>query len=80
MKKTIAPQINDWENPQVTGINKLPGHASLIPYPDEATALLGNRRESPYFRSLNGIWKFTYAPNPDTVPESVYQNEVSSDS
>ena len=80
MKKTMQPQINDWENPQVCGINKLPGHATLIPYPDEATALLGNRQASCYFRSLNGNWKFYYAPNPDAVPDGIYQDDVNSDS
>ena len=76
MKKTIAPQINDWENPQVCGINKLPGHTTLIPFPDEATALIGRRRASPFFRSLNGKWKFTYAPNPDAVPDGICQEDL----
>ncbi|NUP97834.1 MAG: hypothetical protein HUU28_16865, partial [Planctomycetaceae bacterium] len=42
----------DWENPQVVGINKLPAHASLIPYPDETSALTCRRDESPYFLLL----------------------------
>jgi len=80
MKKTIAPQITDWEDPQVCGINKLPGHATLIPYPDEESALRCNRQASRYFRSLNGNWKFYYAPNPDAVPESVLQDDGNRDS
>ncbi len=76
MKKTIAPQINDWENPQVVGINKLPGHATLIPYPDETLALTGNRHASPYFQSLNGNWKFYYAAAPYAVPDDAFQSDV----
>lgn len=58
---------HDWENPQVVGINKLPGHATLMPYPDEVLALACQPEKSPYFQSLNGRWKFYYAPNPASV-------------
>jgi len=55
---------DDWENPQVVGRNKEPGRVPLIPYVDEPSALADERVASPYFRSLNGDWKFRYAPNP----------------
>ena len=63
------PVINDWENPQVVGRNKEPGHATLLPYADEATALASDRTASPYFRLLNGEWKFRVAPNPGSAPQ-----------
>lgn len=59
---------NDWENPEVVGINKLPGHVNTVPYPDVETALSGNRANSPYFRSLNGAWRFQLAATPELVP------------
>jgi beta-galactosidase/beta-glucuronidase len=68
-------QPNDWENPHVFGINKLPAHATLMSYPDEAMALAGQRQQSPYFQSLNGRWKFYYAPNPQAVPGNFYQDD-----
>ena len=64
---------NDWENPRVVGRNKEPGHATSVPYADEATALAGDREASPYFKSLNGEWKFKLAPNPASAPENFYQ-------
>lgn len=67
------PNINDWENPEVVGINKLPGHVPALPYPDEATALAGQREGSPYFQLLNGTWKFHYAANPLAAPENFHQ-------
>lgn len=70
------PQINNWENPQVVGINKLPGHATLIPFPDEASALTDKRAASSYFQSLNGKWKFYYAASPNAVPCDVFQADV----
>jgi len=63
---------NDWENPQVVGRNKEPAHATLVPYPDQATALTGERTASAYFKSLNGMWKFQLAPNPTAAPTDFY--------
>ena len=57
-----------WEDPQVVGINKRPGHVNVVPYADEASALHGRRGESPYFQNLNGNWQFHYVANPDVVP------------
>lgn len=65
--------LPDWENPQLVGINKLPAHATLIPYPDETAALTGRRDESPYFLLLNGRWKFQLAANPTAVPGDFYR-------
>jgi beta-galactosidase/beta-glucuronidase len=69
--------VNDWENPRVTGTNKEPAHASMIPYPSEALALLGARESSPFFMLLNDpvgaerTWRFHWSPNPDLAPEDV---------
>ncbi len=65
-----AQHVPDWENPQITAINRLPAHAPLIPFPDEAAALSQRQREdSPYFQSLNGRWRFHLAPNPQSTPD-----------
>ena len=76
MKKTILPRINDWENPQVVAINKLPGHAATIPYPDLPTALGREQGASPYYQSLNGRWKFIYAANPEAAPVNMDTGQV----
>lgn len=72
MRYATQHRPNDWENPQVFGINKLPGHTALIPYPDETSALTGNRNSSPYLISLNGPWKFHYTQSPELAPEGFY--------
>ena len=61
-------RINDWENPQMVGYNKLPAHVDIVPLRDEQMALQGNRSDSPYFLSLNGRFHFQLAPNPHDVP------------
>ncbi len=75
MAQNLETKQNDWENPQVVGRNKEPGHVSLTPYADLATALAGDRSASPYFRLLNGDWKFKWAPNPDAAPASFYEDD-----
>jgi len=62
-------QMNDWENPQVIGRNKEPGHVTLTPYPDERQALAGRREASPRFCLLNGDWAFYWSPTPEESPE-----------
>ena len=59
-KMAGGEQGNDWENPLVVGRNKEPGHVPLTPYPDEETALTGDREASSYFKLLNGEWQFEY--------------------
>jgi beta-galactosidase len=64
-----AAPTNDWENPQVTGRNNLPPHATMVVCPDARTAraikFATNRErvKSPWYRSLNGSWKYHYARN-----------------
>ena len=59
--------MNDWENHLVTGINRLPPHAELLPFDDRVSALKGDRSNCPYFMLLNGIWKFQYLQGPRYV-------------
>jgi beta-galactosidase len=60
---------HDWENPQVIGRNKLPGHTPLGAYPDAASALGGVRKDSPNVQLLNGEWQFLLVHGPDLAPE-----------
>lgn len=61
--------MNDWENPGVTGINRLAPRAYFYPYPDAAAAVTGERGATPWFIPLNGTWKFAYSPTPAEAPE-----------
>ncbi len=66
---------NDWENPAIQGIHREPAHATLQPFADQAQALRGAREKSPYFRLLNGDWKFHFAPTPDQAPEDFFEKQ-----
>jgi beta-galactosidase len=66
---------NDWQNPSVIDRNKERGHATLMVYVDERTALAGDREGSPYFKLLNGDWLFNWAPTPDSAPAGFYRED-----
>jgi len=65
----------DWENGRVFAINKEPAHATLVPYPDEPSALRSDSRPSPFVRSLDGAWKFHWSRRPEERPADFYRPE-----
>ena len=64
----------DYENPNVFERGQELPHATLMPYPDVALALQGQRKASPFHLSLNGTWQFHWAENPDVAPEEFYKS------
>ncbi|MEX2602821.1 MAG: glycoside hydrolase family 2 TIM barrel-domain containing protein [Gracilimonas sp.] len=73
---TIAAQTpeNDWENPEVTGINKFAPHVNVISFQNEELAKEGDFRKSAYYQSLNGDWDFNWSRNPAKRPANFYEN------
>ena len=70
--------VPDWMNPGVVERNKEPGHCTLHPYPSREDAVRDDRTESPFFRSLNGEWRFRWDPNPGSAPED-FESEAYDD-
>ncbi len=64
---------NDWENPEIIGINKEKPHCTLIPYKTIETALKTIRKKSFYYKSLKGFWKFKWVKNPALKPSGFYK-------
>ncbi|MHC4330283.1 MAG: sugar-binding domain-containing protein, partial [Planctomycetota bacterium] len=67
------PTIPDWERPDVVGINKEPGHCTLVPYAGIAAALKADRTASRFYKSLNGNWKFNWVRKPADRPMEFYK-------
>ena len=63
----------DWENAQVVGIDKLGPHAPVYPFADGGTAATLERTKSPYYRLLNGQWKFKFSANPEARPVGFFE-------
>ncbi|XHR27510.1 MAG: glycoside hydrolase family 2 TIM barrel-domain containing protein [Chthoniobacteraceae bacterium] len=56
--------------PECLSIDRLPMRATIYPFPSAAEARTGGREDSPWFRLLNGKWRFRMAAKPcEVVPE-----------
>jgi len=61
----IATALIPWATPEVTGINRRPGRATLLPFASAADALAQRRAAT---RSLNGRWTFRLVDRPADTP------------
>ena len=60
-----AAATNDWENPAVNSISRLPARTYSMPLADVRAALTDALEpETPYKQSLNGTWKLSWAGDP----------------
>ena len=57
-----------WAAPEVIALDRLPMHSPLTAYPDLDAARVADRDASPWFRRLDGTWRFRLVPSPDAVP------------
>lgn len=63
-----------WENPEIQQLNRLPMRSPLVPYQTAKAAAADVAAgpenitvpSSPYYKSLDGTWKFTLLSNPDS--------------
>jgi len=69
-----AQPARDWENPEVIGRHKEPAHCTLMPYATVEQAMEGTREASPYYRSLNGRWKFRWVKSPEERPKDFFRS------
>jgi len=65
----------DWEDPAVIGRNREAAHCTLMPYSDISSAKKGRPQESPWFMSLNGMWKFKWVGRPEQRPVEFFKGE-----
>jgi beta-galactosidase len=71
----FGQELPDWEDPLMIGMNKEPGHATLMPYDTIEEALKCDRMASKYCQSLNGQWKFNWAARPADRPLDFYKTD-----
>ena len=70
----ILASAAEWENPSVNSINRLPPRTYAMPLASETAALTDALEpETPYKKSLNGEWKFSWAGNPDLRAKDFWQ-------
>ena len=64
MTDMITLDLNILKDPTIYEQNRLPHHADFIAY---ASASEASKKKSSLRMSLNGIWKFAYAVNPESA-------------
>lgn len=57
-----------WVQPEVTALNRLPMRPPLVPFPDLDGARTGDPERSPWWRSLDGDWRFLLLNRPESAP------------
>ena len=64
-----APDGTEWQSPEKLSLNKLLPHAYIFPFADAEAARRVLPEGSAYYQSLDGTWKFHWAPTPDQRAE-----------
>ena len=67
--------LQDWENPLVFGINKLPPRCPAWPCPDAASGWKSTYDYSPWVQSLDGDWSFHWSPDPNSRPSNFFTTD-----
>lgn len=70
-----APDGKEWESPERIALNKEQPHAVFYSFADATTARKVLPENSSYWMSLNGDWKFNWAPDPDKRPKDFYRTD-----
>ena len=65
----------EWCNEYVSGVNKEEAVQIAIPFTDEQQAMNLTIEESPYYKTLNGIWKFHWVADPKDRPQDFCKPE-----
>jgi beta-galactosidase len=76
MQNMLAQSNSDWENPSLIEVNKEKPHASFMLYTNETDAKNDEYTRSPYYKSLNGVWKFNYAATPAGRVVDFYSDNI----
>ncbi|WP_294477180.1 glycoside hydrolase family 2 TIM barrel-domain containing protein [uncultured Bacteroides sp.] len=70
-----APTGKEWESPENLALNKEQPHAYFFPFQSVENARKVLPENSKFWQSLNGDWKFNWAPDPDSRPKDFYKTD-----
>ena len=71
-----APTGKEWESPENLALNKEQPHAYIFPFQDVESARKVLPENSKFWQSLDGDWKFNWAPDPDSRPKDFYKTSL----
>lgn len=65
-----------WQDVQVVSVNKEYPRSAFMTYDDRTDALSGKYENSPYYRLLNGTWKFYFVDGYKQLPENITDADI----
>lgn len=66
----------EWDNPDITSVNRETAHTLAIPMATEDGVRSNDFKESPYYQSLDGKWKFMWVKNPGQASTAFCRKDV----
>ncbi len=70
-----AQGVPDWENPKMFNQNKEEPHATMMLFTTTEDVIANDYNLSPYYKLLNGVWKFNWVRKPAARPVDFYKPE-----
>ena len=74
-QQQTAPTGWEWQSPDSVAVNKLQPHAWFFSFRNIEEARKVLPENSSYWKSLDGMWKFHWAPNPDELPKDFFRTD-----
>lgn len=74
-QQQAAPTGWEWQSPDSVAVNKLQPHAWFFSFRNIEEARKVLPENSSYWKSLDGLWKFHWAPNPDERPKDFFRTD-----
>ena len=75
--KSLSAQVNftfkEWEDPSVIELGKEAPHTFAMSYANGEDVFDNDFTKSPYYKSLNGTWKFYYVNQPEERPQDFFK-------
>ena len=68
----VFAQGNEWKDPRVNAVNRMPMKASYFSYENRAAAEQGGMNQSDRFLTLNGQWKFLWVRHAGQRPVNFF--------
>ncbi|MDR2384904.1 MAG: DUF4981 domain-containing protein [Tannerella sp.] len=66
-----SQELPYWKDVQVTSVRREQPRTEFMSFSDRRSALNLKYEQSPYYRSLNGVWKFLYVDEYGKLPDNV---------
>ena len=59
----------EWDNPLVTSVNRETAHTLAIPMANDGAIAQNDMKQSPWYQSLDGVWKFQWVGVPTSAKD-----------